>query len=65
MPEEENTYIHTDYDGDTLRVIQGLQGVVVKAKDHEDGDRTEVAVHTEELPRLIAALQAMHKELSS
>lgn len=50
---------HIDRDGDTLRITPSPQGVVVRADDHEEGDRVEVAIRVEDLPRLINALVNM------
>ena len=55
-------YRHTDNDGDILEVVTGLQGAVVQTMS-EDKDLVQVAVHTADLPALIAVLQAIHDEL--
>lgn len=61
------TFTHTDADGDTLLVQQGLQSVIFTATgmDLADDDLHEVmvALHPPELAQLITTLQAMLPEL--
>lgn len=54
---------HTDLDGDTLRVQEGVTAVVFTARDGHTDDLAMVAVRPDDLALLISSLQAMHAEL--
>jgi hypothetical protein len=51
-------FTHTDLDGDWMEVVEGEQGAVIWLRPH-DGDHGAVAVHYEDLPKLIETLQAI------
>lgn len=58
-------FIHTDGDGDTLKVQLGAHSAVFTAHCSDTHEQVRVAVHPEELSYLIAVLQAMQAEMQS
>ncbi|UXM92531.1 hypothetical protein [Paenarthrobacter sp. JL.01a] len=50
-------FSHTDWDGDQLTVVAGMQGAIIATVDCDDESEVRVAVRYPDLPALIEALQ--------